>query len=69
MILNSYIHEQLATAHRRDVLEAATRHRLGAQARTRGRHRFPSRTIRREEVPRPRRVASSLCGSARTTTP
>lgn len=32
MILNSYIHEQLAEAHRRDLLETAERHRLAGQA-------------------------------------
>jgi hypothetical protein len=32
MILNSYIHQQLAAARRRDLVEAAERSRLGAQA-------------------------------------
>lgn len=43
MILSSYIHEQLAAAHRRDLLEAAEQSRLIAQARQRRseRHRFP----------------------------
>ena len=43
MILSSYIHEQLAAAHRRDLLEAADRSRLIAQARQRRseRQRFP----------------------------
>ena len=35
MILNSYIHQQLAAAHRRDLLEAAEQSRLIAQARQR----------------------------------
>ena len=43
MILSSYIHEQLAAAHRRDLLEAAEQSRLIAQARQRRseRQRFP----------------------------
>lgn len=36
MTINSQIHEQLATAHRHDLLEAADRDRLAARAR---RHR------------------------------
>ena len=43
MILHSYIHERLAAAHRRDLLEAAEQSRLVAQARQRRseRQRFP----------------------------
>ena len=43
MILSSYIHQQLAAAHRRDLLEAAEQSRLIAQARQRRseRQRFP----------------------------
>ena len=43
MILSSYIHELLAAAHRRDLLEAADQNRLVAQARQRRRERrrFP----------------------------
>ena len=43
MILGSYIHEPLAAAHRRDLLDAADQSRLVAQARRRRseRQRFP----------------------------
>ena len=43
MILSSYIHERLAAAHRRDLLEAAEQSQLIAQARQRRseRQRFP----------------------------
>ena len=43
MSLSSYIHEQLAAAHRRELLEAADQSRLIAQARERRseRQRFP----------------------------
>ena len=43
MILSSYIHEQLAAARRRDLLEAADQSRLIAQARQHRseRRRFP----------------------------
>ncbi len=35
MILNAYIHEPLATAHQRDLLEAADRDRRASHARAR----------------------------------
>jgi hypothetical protein len=62
MILNSHIAEQLAAAHRRDLLEAAQRERLVGQARAYDRRRFPSHAIRRE-ARRPRPVESSLRAS------
>jgi hypothetical protein len=60
MILNSYIHEQLPTAHRSDLLEAAERDRLAAPTRTHDRH--GSRALSRE-VRRPRPTEGSVCGS------
>jgi hypothetical protein len=67
MTLNSQIYEQLTTAHRHDLLQAADRNRLAAHAR---RHRAtsaarqPSRWARwaglhRRSAPRPGVRASS----------
>jgi hypothetical protein len=60
MILNGYIHDQLAAAHRRDLLDAAERGRLAAQARAHGRHvlRFPAS---RRAAPSRSGVESRLC--------
>lgn len=54
MILNSYIHDQMAAAHRRDLLEAAGHYRMATQARHRLGVRSSRSTSRR---PRPRRHA------------
>ena len=60
MMLSSYIHEQLAAAHRRDLLEPAEQSRLIAQARQRRseRQRFPlpfrRPTTRRGTIVEPR---------------
>jgi hypothetical protein len=52
MILNNYIHEQLAAAYRRDALETAERSRLARQARAGARQ--PVRSVwRRRKVARP----------------
>ncbi|MBV9167038.1 MAG: hypothetical protein JO342_12900 [Solirubrobacterales bacterium] len=42
MTLSTYISEQLAAAHRRDLLEAAERHRMAAQANAHRRRPSPS---------------------------
>jgi hypothetical protein len=63
MILNTDIHEQLAAAQRRDLLEAAERERLVAQARGHDRRRFWSRALRRV-APRPQRIEPALCACA-----
>jgi hypothetical protein len=52
MISDSYIHEQMAAAHHRDLLEAAEHARLVAQARQH--HRMRQRSFLRRRPPRPR---------------
>jgi hypothetical protein len=60
-ILNTHIHEQVAAAHRRDLLEAADRARLAAQARPRlnARRPFRWRVPRRQPALEPCRSAPS----------
>lgn len=45
MIPNTYFHQQLAGAHRRDLLEAAEHARLAAQARQHPTTREPLRSV------------------------
>ena len=52
MISNSYVHEQMAAAHHRDLLEAAEHARLVAQARQH--HRARQRSSLRGRAPHPR---------------
>lgn len=52
MISKSYIHEQIAAAHHRDLLEAAEHARLIAQARQH--HRLRQRSFLRWPAPHPR---------------
>ena len=49
MISNSYIHEQIAAAHHRDLLEAAEHARLIAQARQH--HPLPKRSLLHRRAP------------------
>ncbi len=69
MILSSYIHEQLAAAHRRDLLEAAAQSRLIALVRQRRSERQPIRlpfrgpATRRGTIVEPR--VSGFAASAR----
>ena len=55
MILSSYIHQQLAAAHRRDLLEAAEQSRLIAQAR--------QRRSKRQRLPLPFRGPATRRGT------
>jgi hypothetical protein len=65
MMFSSYIHEQLAAAHRRDLLEAAERARLIARVhehrgeRQRFQLRSGSRAPRRRAAAEPRPSASA----------
>jgi hypothetical protein len=63
MILSSYIHEQLAAAHRRDLLESAERARLAAQLRRHTSTREPVRMAVRWSRSR-RRTAFQSCRCA-----
>jgi hypothetical protein len=71
MILNSYIHQQWAAAHRRDLVEAAERGRLAAQARQGRQHssaRQPFRLAFRWPGPRHRAALEpSPCATSPTT--
>lgn len=63
MTFNSYINDQLAAAHRRDLLQAAERNRLVAQARERraqsSRSASAWRRARRHALRAPRLFTSS----------
>ncbi len=70
MIISSYIHEQLADAHRRDLVEAAEHAQVAAKARQ-GRHQYSARHLFRLALrwPGPHRAAlePKRCASSLTT--
>jgi hypothetical protein len=61
MILNTYIHEQLAATHRQGLLEAAEQARLAAQSNQRASARHPSGWARRARGRRGRAAAVEAC--------
>ena len=70
MILNSYVHQQLAAARRSELLEAAARSRLGARAHEHKAARHPFEwALGRRGLRRPAALEPRVCArSPRTVT-
>jgi hypothetical protein len=64
MTVHAYIHEQLAAAHRRDLLETAQHARGAAQTRDHERRQFRFPALRRTRPSRPA-VEPCLCTASR----